>query len=295
MITKQEAFDTVIAVGFDDPEMAPKAYRGALMKTGAPHQRERLPAPLCADLVRYGTHTEGAFGLGLLTLVLGCANWGVYPGPVIASNGRGTQCGVLADPAGDDWRGRPERSGKHLMDGSADFPWGGLALPHFDSSALLAVYDSWGWPGGSKSDASYRDDRGRLRAVDFNSVLRSGFRDEWLRWSTALLRRVDFHRWTFSYWLAKFWEPIWRETAAAIGGSVTWPEIVASASMNARFANSAKGAAKKARGLPAAEVEAAYLKYKSKRSERAVGRAKRQIAYTKRVAVVYEAAHIEAL
>jgi len=190
----------------------------------AHHEYERVPLDLVSRVISAGRRETGILGL-----FVGAANWGVsFPA---------TFDHVPPDPAGADWNGPRRRSGKHLNDGGSlalhyDRPYGGLGIPHIDSSFLRRdTYAKWARPPGIPSSV--------LDKASFDQVLdrdQGKYREAWLEWSTPLLKNKEFHQWSVSIWLDKYWEP----------ASKTFTRLK-DVAINARIANSAKGIAKQLR------------------------------------------------
>lgn len=255
----------------------------------ANHEYERIPLGLVSRIV-----VTGRYEAGLLGLFVGAANWGVsFPE---------TFEHVPEDPAGVDWKGPRRRSGKHLNDGGRGAlyhgrPYGGLGIPHIDSSFLRRdTYRQWQKPMGIPD--SLLDD------ASFDQLLnRSGgkYKEEWLDWATPLLEKKEFHQWAIKTWLDKYWGPA--------SGTFTRLRDVA---VNARIANSAKGIAKQLRDgevcvntgdpgegkmkwhslnrLPTVDEQiATYVQYKlAKRGQSSADRTQRQANQALRVGVLVD-------
>lgn len=257
-MTKTEAVDALLDVGW-----------------ASGHKYESIPWDMCRTLCTELDDDEGT-GPGLLALFLGVANWGVK--------------GWIAswDPAGKDWLGCPPKSGKHLLDGSKHYPYGGLGIPHLDSSSLSRVYDRWPLPKNV--------DWHNVELDDFNAILRSPYRRQWLEWSTKVVESRDFQRWSVGYWLKRYWAPAVKGSQNIVysdGSPSLRGQEVRLAAINARISNSVSGVGRRLRRemLQADRQILEYCDYKlRKRGPRAEARAKRQIGYAERVAVIYEAA-----
>ena len=202
---------------------------------------ERLSIPLIQDCLSIGD-----VGLGMLTLVIGIANTGVrWPGGSIP-----------IDPAGDNWRGRPAGLGKHFTDHDK----GGLGVAHLDSGSLQDVYDKWGCP----LPESARD-------MNFNPILTSRYRDQWVRWARELVQDRNFQIWIVEYWLKKYWQP------ARQGNTRT------TAIINARILNSAQSWGRQAAGRTWDQQEAIYIAKKGGANSNRGQRTIRQVNYCERV------------
>ena len=225
------------------------------------HEYEQIPWVLA--------WTSAASDPGLLALFVGCANWGVN------WEGRNPRYATPTDPAGNDWKGPRRGSGKHLNDGGGGAvkhgrPYGGLCIPHADSSFLRRAYAQWGAPPGIPTEL--------LESASFDQILdrESGrYRDAFLEWSTPLLNRKDFILWTVKTWKERYWNPA-RETN----------DDLATAVLNSRIRNSASGVGRRLAGLSWTEQAKGYYDYKLKRSERAAERSKRQVGFCDRVRVI---------
>lgn len=257
----------------------------------AGHHEERLPWSLIQDLCRYGLDDakndpddKPGDGIGVLCLLVPIANWGVKPAPTRAGLGPdGDVVSPVGDPAGDYWRGRPPRSGKHFSDGGKMAPYGGLGIAHLDSGALEDVYERWGWP--THKGSLMVDDR----PIAFDTLRRRNDSTwaRWLEWASDLVTSPEFAVWSALYWLDEFWRKPWSAAWESFAPDVT--KAAASAATVARFKNSAKYAADRYLGQPADVVAKAYLDYKQRtRGDKAVKRTKRQLSYVERLPILVD-------
>lgn len=264
------------------------------------HEFEQLPLDLVRRLVYFGLDDDPndpddkpGDGAGVLSLLMGPGGWGAKPAPMRTNLGPSEDVtSPVEDPAGDYWRGRPKRSGKHFNDGGRQAPYGGLGIPHLDSGALADVYHHFGRPAVSTGKLFYDDGS----PVAFDTLRRRGGStwERWLDWSTPLVADPEFAVWSVRYWLREFWFPIWDETEWSNDDGLVWK--TASDSVVARFSNSAKYEARKHIGKAAKAVQAAYRDYKLKsRGEGAADRADRQSAYAQRAPEAMAAVMIRAL
>lgn len=197
---------------------------------------------------------------GLLALLLGVANMGV----LLPSERRG----VLPDPAGDGWRGRPPRSGKHWLDGTSNYPYGGIGIAHFDRSRWKDFEARWGWLGFDyrlSFDQALDDEKAR-RAM--------------LEWSDRVLGDLENHVEFVRIWIARYWRP----------AMMAHPGDYATAAVNARIRNSASAVGAAAAGKSMGRQIRDYVDYKRTRSESAAERAAKQARYAQRVGVIVQAA-----
>lgn len=194
-----------------------------LLQVGADarHEYEQIPMDLITRIVVAGRREAG-----LLGLFVGCANWGAtFP----------AEMRTPPDPAGLSWKGQHRKGGKHLLDGGSKAtydgnpdsrPYGGLGIPHIDSSFLRRdTYGKWGRPAGVP--------RSKLDDYSFDQILDRDdreWRQAWLEWATPLLDNPEFHHWSVNHWLDKYWGP-------ASDTFVTLREVA----VNARISNSASG------------------------------------------------------
>jgi hypothetical protein len=201
----------------------------------------------------------GDDGRGIVALVCGVANMGV----LIPPHWRG----VVPDPAGEDWAGRPARSGKHWPDGGTRYPYGGVGIAHFDRTR----WDDLEKIAGEPCPVG--------REVSYDQALQSSKRGAMLRWVDAVLGAEDAHVQLAELWLRDYWRP----------ASAAHPGDFGLAAVNARIRNSASGIGASAAGKPLAEQVARYRAYKLGRSQSAADRAMRQVAYAKRAGVLEQA------
>lgn len=222
----------------------------------AGHEAERLPWGFLVNCWWDG----GDDTRGLVALLLGVANWGVELPPSQAAS-------HLADPAGENWGGQRARSGKHMLDGSSKYPYGGIGIAHFDRSKwddLEARFGPIGIPSGTSFDQALKDSRWRRHL---------------LQWSDALFAEGL----PAQVFLAELWvKDYWRPALAAHPGDYGL------AAINARIRNSASGIGAGAAGNSEADQVKAYYAYKMQRSKSAADRAMEQVNYARRVGVVFE-------
>ena len=174
---------------------------------------------------------EAVQNLGLLTLTLSAAKWGVQ---------FGSDKNVPVDPAKDKWRGPSSASvGKHLLSHS----FGGVGLPHLDVGSLARFIDhvTRTMPNvGSPADtAVMKQLANRFRRGLTYDKLRNRDGEEWTvfkRWIRAALLEREVQRWILADWISRFWLPSFDAVSAA-GGSAS------EALVNARIWNSSKGSA----------------------------------------------------
>ncbi|TAW04058.1 hypothetical protein ELI20_36965 [Rhizobium ruizarguesonis] len=159
------------------------------------NQREQLTVDLAKRLVEdYPSDTRT---VGLLTLTLGAAKWGVRNDPSLP-----------ADPARDGWRGPTRASGKHLM----SYLVGGVGLPHLDVASLSRFIDFLlvNHPdiGGATDQAYMRQLAGKLRTGTKYDQVKSNatFRN----WMLEGLRHKDAQEWILNDWLDTYWTPAYR-------------------------------------------------------------------------------------
>ena len=195
------------------------------------YEHELLPSRFVRHLISQGSGADN-WGCGILALFIGCANWGV--------DWEGFTGKIPADPAGENWKGTAKRSGKHVMDGGSSYPWGGLAIPHLDSSALYRdCYERWGEPySGAKEEK-----------LDFNTLIESHHKVAYFKWADELLATPSFHEWVVEYWLGKFWAPSWewaRDIYKKENRYIT-ADDVDSGTVNSRINNSLSGVASRLR------------------------------------------------
>ncbi len=280
-----------------------ECIRGFL-KIGAPpisprYAKELIPWKFARHLVRvYNPFVN--WSIGLLALHIGVANWGI--------DWDGFKKDVPTDPVGIDWEGQRTRRGKHLLDGGSRFPWGGLGIPHLDSSGLYRdAYKEWGEPYLTASDDRFH----------FNKLIKSVYKGEYFDWADKLLADENFLIWLCNYWLDKFWDPVWRwvkNICASEGRTLQFITAdIERATVNSRVSNSVSGVAGKLRqfkifidwkdtkpGKKGGEWKRinrcptnqeqidTYIGYKhSRRSKRAAKRALEQAQNAQRVAVLY--------
>jgi len=153
----------------------------------ADHEYEQLSETFVQSLFRSGLSGQN-WACGLLALHIGAANWGVH----------WEDAEEPEDPAGEEWKGTRQKSGKHILDGGSEYPWGGLGIAHLDSSALYRdTYEAWGepYPGAKKDE------------MHFNALIKSPLADKYFEWADELLAKTVFLRWVAEYWISKFWKP----------------------------------------------------------------------------------------
>lgn len=208
----------------------------------ADHSNERIPLDFVAELVQTDR------GVGILTVALGVANWGVE------------DRGLPADPRGIGWAGRAPGLGKHLNDGRHGST-GGLSMIHAASAGFLwDIYQKWGFPDGIPADY--------LRDASWETIYDGPHRQAWYDWSDSLVRRPEFHRWLLTEWLRRYWDPSRRSN----------PNLETSA-INARIRNSRSGWGTELAGRPWEEQARVYIDRKGERGER-------QMQHTERVGVL---------
>ncbi|UIJ83153.1 hypothetical protein [Rhizobium leguminosarum] len=172
------------------------------------NQREQLTVDLVKRIVKdYPTDTRT---IGLLTLTLGAAKWGVRDGATLPT-----------DPANDNWRGPTRASGKHLM----SYKIGGVGIPHLDVAPLAKFIDyllTKHSEIGGTADQQYMSNLAhRLRTgtkydqVKANAIFR--------KWMLEGLRHKDAQEWILNYWLDTYWVPAY----AASGGDVRLALVLA--------------------------------------------------------------------
>lgn len=243
-----------------------------------------------------------AWGLGVVSLLVGVANWGVS----LANNAAAV---LRADPAKRGWQGPGDKSGKHMV-----ILGGGLGVCDLDSGGLGDAYERWGYPDNAagmrgKSGPSRYLATGKPIAFDRLRTAGGPRWAMWLTWADALLARPEFHEWLIGYWLREFWAPSWE---ASMRGVVADLEVVKTnvpvrivneaqtlsvirrACMNARIRNSAKGWGKAWAHLPADEQARRYVEAKREaRGDSAAKRTERQVGFARRAAVAIEAVRVE--
>ena len=200
--------------------------------------------------------------LGFVALLFGVMNLGRVIRPY--------ERGVFPDPAEEDWAGQPARNGKHFLDGSSAYPYGGLGCAHFDRSRWDDLADLFGDPGFDRS-------------LSFDQMRNAGGKDwrKYLVWADEiLLGDVANHVELVRLWLRRYWY-----AADEAHEGTTEADFV-----NVRIRNSASGIGAKAAGKAVAEQIEDYWRYKLKRSERAAERAMEQVAYARRAWVALQQA-----
>ena len=224
---------------------------------------EKIPEDLAFRIV-------GAGETGLLALFNGAANWGIQWSP-------GTN--VPVDPINTNWAGVRARSGKHVR----DYAYGGVGIPHIDSSFLKrdtydwAVRTGFGLPSGIPEQY--------LRNTAFNPMIDGPYADRWLPWAERLVYSNDFQYWSINVWMEKYWEPSARSN-----------ETIAQMAVNARVRNSVSGVGRRLAGRSVEEQRQGYYDYKYNdklpdvaRAERASARTIRQSSYALRVPAIVAA------
>jgi hypothetical protein len=169
--------------------------------------------------------------LGLLTLTLSAAKWGVQFPP---------EENAPPDPANDKWKGpASEAVGKHLMSHS----FGGVGLPHLDVGSLARfiefVRETMPNVGSSADTAVMKQLAERFRGGSTFDMLRNRGGNQWAifkRWTKAALLEREAQRWILADWVARFWLPSFDAVRDAEGSA-------GEALVNARIWNSSKGSA----------------------------------------------------
>lgn len=236
-----------------------------LVAQAADHEFESVPVWL---LDRVAITREW----GLLALHVPVANWGA----LLDDGGHNNMLMACPDPLGNHWRGRPNRSGKHYMDGGTKHPYGGLGICHLDGANLADVYDAWGYP---KLPASWI---ANPSTYHFNHILDSIYREEWLHWADGLLAQPSFHQWLVRWWLTEVWVESLQLTKRHGFG-------LHEAMMNARIRNSSSSVARRLASMSADDQARAYIAEKNRTSGRdAAERAERQVANARRAIALFD-------
>ena len=243
---------------------------------------ERIPWKLCRTMVFYGE-------VGLLSLMLGIANWGV--------DWRGYKTHSLQvahrppiDPVGTDWAGPYKRinrsAGKRFRDGPGPPTggYGGLGILHCDSGYLRRIYAQFGRP--AIPFATLNDKDFRYDYIRFKSRWWSAWRD----WAAEIVTDPGnkFHVWVINDWLTRYWRESWE-----CWEGFRFADRVEAAALNVRINNSASSWDDNLREwdpLPTLEEQTAYyVQRKRKRSESAAARARKQAKMALRVGAVVRA------
>lgn len=237
-------------------------------------ENEQLPWDLAQTLCRLPVG-EKADGIGLLTLCVAIANWGVkFPENI-----------GVKDPAGFDWKGRPAKLGKHMR----DYKYGGVGLAHFDSTALRRFWDKF-------YDSPLAPPRQLKRPEDwdFNVFIRSADKKYWLEWFRKLVNHKTVQNYMLNYWLEHFWNPVWSKQFAARETENITVDDVGRAAVNARIRNSVPAVARRVVGQPVNDQIAEYLKHgRKKRGKRGEDRYRRQADFALRVPLIFNYARIQ--
>lgn len=252
---------TTSTLALTSKEVAAELYH---LSVRANYEHERIPVK---TVRQWAGRYWGQAGLALAM----CANWGFRPSP-------SAKAPLPEDPAGRDWLGTSRKSGKHWADGGSRFPWGGLGLPHYDSSSLARVYDHFGAPRGVSVWA------GTGKPKLYAEV---GSNPKWRAWAEDLLSSPGWGEWMLDDWARRYYQPAFEEYVAplfreyhpaekdaeAIGLAVCW----------SRIANSGRGTAKAILGERDPEkMLAAYVAGRPSSEERRT----RQFNYARRVGVL---------
>lgn len=201
---------------------------------------------------------------GLVALHVAVAKWGSDFGEKIGD----------PDPAGRNWTGLGAKRGKHYLDGSLAYPYGGLGICHQDGSNLKLIYELFGAP---PLPAEWI---GRPSKYHFNRILRSEYRDVWLTWSTNLLASWNFHFWQVSWWLDHVWSESYRR---CIQNGFALKEAI----MNARIRNSSTRLANRLTDMSSRDQGEAYVDYKRRhRGEKSARRAEERIKIVQRAIII---------
>jgi hypothetical protein len=246
---------------------------------------ERIPWRLCRTMVFYSE-------LGLLSLMLGIANWGVdWAG--YRTHQRQVKLRMPADPAGLQWAGPYKRTntsaGKRFFDGPGPPTggYGGLGILHCDSGYLRRIYAQFGRPPipfAILNDKDFKYDYIRFK---------SKWWPAWREWAAEIVTDPGqrFHAWLVSDWLTRYWRESWEAWEG-----FRFEARVEAAALNVRINNSASHWDDHLRDrdpLPTLEEQAAYyVERKRKRSERAATRARKQVKMALRVGAVVRACRV---
>ena len=227
-------------------------YEAIDVAVKAQHRREQI------DIELFDRACTTSDGLGVITLLVGVANWGIrVPRVPIVEVGKTVD--GYEDPAQDGWRGRPAALGKHLT----DYSRGGLGLPHIDSTNLRTVYQDWGSPPCGSPEL----------LTDFNAILRSRHASAWLGWARDLSQDPDWWTWCFHWWL----DWCWRDPRVQQG-------TPAARVMRARIRNSRPAILRRAApGMGFDDLAKLYIAHTPNRD-----RTERQISYCRRIKLLLE-------
>jgi hypothetical protein len=247
------------------PTAASVAHQIRLLGEQHGHSREQVPRAM----VR--AWASSYHGQAALALCLGAANWGVT--------------GLAAaDPAGEFWRGQKPRSGKHWLDGSSRAPWGGLGLPHYDSSSLARIYAHFGVPRGVQGGVWVGSGAPRL----YEAVGRDL---RWQAWALEVLESSEWGEWMLDDWARRYYQPAYERYVTRGEPPMTAPErhrttrehtqAIGLAACWSRLANSGLAVARKVLGQGHERMLEAYIAGRPG-SE---ARRRRQYAYARRVGV----------
>lgn len=160
--------------------------------------------------------SQGGDNMGLLTLLLGVAEWGISDPP-----------GGLCDPTGNNWAGRSGTNGRQLMDYKA----GGFGIGHFDTVQLTDIYATHGAPPGLSGDwltQSY--DWMRCRGIGSSTGNCATFNPTgvsdttawnlWQDWAVTLLRQQVPQRQLLERWIETHWYPAISNTSNQLGKTI---------------------------------------------------------------------------
>jgi len=239
---------------------------------------ERIPWRLARELV-------WADEIGLLTLMLAVANWGIDWDSYRTHRAQ-LQSSPPKDPAGSNWHGVSRRQGKRWLDGTGAplGGYGGLGIVHAESGFLTRIYSHFGAPPLART----------ILEQHYNKILRGEHWPTWKDWARDLLQDARFHHSLSGEWISRYWRP--QFTAYTEAGH-DWASAVEHAALLSRVANSGSGVARRLRKrhpLPTQdEIITEYRAYKARRSDRAADRALRQTRYALRVGVVVRALQLE--
>ena len=221
------------------------------------NKNERIPQDLAFRIVEAGE-------TGLLALFVGAANWGIRWS-------EGTN--IPEDPSGNNWAGVRARSGKHVR----DYAYGGVGIPHIDSSFLKRDTYNWAIEAGFGLPTGIPEEY--LRDTAFNPMIDGPYADRWLPWAERLVYNDEFQIWSINTWMEKYWEP-----AASSNPTISQMAI------NSRIRNSVSGVGRRLAGQSAQQQVQGYYDYKFRdRGLSAAERSVRQSTYAFRVPAIVAA------